>query len=114
MSKKFKRQDSQKKKSIPDSWRSPEGHHSNVRLEKKGAKPRPKTGYRTDKEVRGLHPSGYEEVMVHRPEDLEEIDNESEAARIASKVGGRKRNAILEKADENDIKVLNRGDEDDE
>ncbi|MFB6245235.1 MAG: 50S ribosomal protein L32e [Candidatus Nanohaloarchaea archaeon] len=106
MSKDFKREDSHKKKQTPDSWRSPTGKHSDVRLEKKGAAPKPKAGRRKDSEVRGLHPSGYDEVLVNRPEDLEEIE-EGEAAMIASKVGGRKRSMIMEKADEMDIKVLN-------
>lgn len=107
---KFKRQGNHKKKEVPSSWKKPRGHHSNVRLKKKSAAPMPNAGYRTAKKVRGLHPSGYEEVLVHNTSDLEELE-EGEAARIASKVGGRKREQIIEKADEEDIKVLNRGDE---
>lgn len=107
----FKRQDSHKKKQTPDSWRSPKGTHSRVRLEKKGAGSKPKAGYRTRKEDRGKHPSGYREVQVHNASDLEKVDPETEAARIASKVGGKKREKIIEKADEEDIKVLNRGEE---
>lgn len=111
MSDDFKRQDAHKKDQNPDSWRNPEGKHSRVRLEKKGAAPKPKPGYRTDKDIRGKHPSGYEEVMVSNTGDLEEIDSETEAARIRSGVGGKKREQILEEADENDIHVLNRGEE---
>ncbi|MFB6144651.1 MAG: 50S ribosomal protein L32e [Candidatus Nanohaloarchaea archaeon] len=106
---KFKRQDSHKKKEFPDSWKKPQGHHSNVRLKKKSAAPMPNPGYRKQKDVRGLHPSGFEEVLVHNTGDLEELE-EGEAARIASKVGEKKREQIIEKADEEDIKVLNRGD----
>lgn len=108
MSKKFEREDSHKKKSIPGSWKNPEGKHSRVRLEEKGARPKPKAGYRTNKEERGKHPSGYNDVLVHRPEDLEKLQ-EDDAARIASGVGGRKRETIIEKAVDNDIKVLNKG-----
>jgi len=111
MSKKFKREDSHKKKQTPDSWRSPNGRHSRIRLEKKGAPAKPKAGYRTDKEVRGKHPSGYEEVIVNNTDELEELDPETEAARIGGTVGGRKREQIIEKADENEVHVLNRGDE---
>lgn len=106
--KKFNRQDRHKKKSVPDSWRSPVGGHSRARLQKKGAVSLPKVGYRTQKEFRGIHPSGYEEVLVHNTSDLEELE-EGEAARIGSTVGGRKREQIIEKADDEDIKVLNRG-----
>lgn len=109
--KKFKREGSHKKKGYPDSWKKPEGKHSKVRLERKGAAPKPKAGYRTDKEIRGKHPSGYDEVLVHNTGDLEELDPETEAARIASKVGGKKREKIIEAADEEDIHVLNRGEQ---
>ncbi len=108
MSKDFKRQDAHKKKQNPDSWRNPDGNHSRVRLEKKGAAPKPKSGYRTDKDIRGKHPSGYEEVAVRNTDDLENIDSEIEAGRIGSTVGGRKREEIIEKAEENDIKILNK------
>jgi large subunit ribosomal protein L32e len=80
-------------------------------LKKKDMPAMPNPGYRTPKAIRGLHPSGYEDVLVHRPEDLEELDAEKDAARIASKVGGRKRELIVEKADELGIHVLNAGDE---
>lgn len=108
----FNREVSHKKKQTPSSWRKPHGTHSNARLKKKHAANMPNVGYRTDKDVRGLHPSGFEEVMVHRPEELEEIDPETEAARISGKVGGKKRAAILEKAEDLEIKVLNAGDSD--
>lgn len=109
--KQFDRQNSHKFGRVPSSWRKARGKHSNVRLEKKYAKNKPKVGYRTPKEVRGLHPSGYEDILVHRPADLDELDSETQAARIGSSVGGRKREQILEKADEHDITVLN-GDQD--
>ena len=108
MSKDFKRQDRHKKKSVPDSWRRPKGGHSRSRLQKKGAVALPKAGYRTSEKYRGKHPSGFEEVMVHNVSDLDQLE-ESEAARIGSTVGGRKREQIIEKADDEDIKVLNRG-----
>ncbi len=106
------REDKHKKSKLKNtSWRRPRGKHSRARLEEKGAVQVPKVGRRTATETRGTHPSGYEEKMVHRPKDLEEIDSETEAARISSNVGGRKKAEILEKADSQDIKVLNRGDE---
>lgn len=110
MSDDFKREDSHKKKQTPSSWRRPKGGHSRARLQKKGANPLPKAGYRTNTDVRGKHPSGYEDVLVHNADDLEDLDPETEAARIGGKVGGRKRQTILDKADNEDIHVLNRGD----
>jgi large subunit ribosomal protein L32e len=111
MSKDFKRQDSHKKKSVPESWRKPKGQHSRSRLKKKHGAAVPKAGYRKPEEERGKHPSGYDEVLVHNTDDLEQIDEEEEAARIGSTVGGKKREKIIEKADEEDIKVLNRGEQ---
>ena len=105
----FKRQDSHKIKTAPDSWRKPTGSHANSRLKKKGAAHMPNTGYRTDSDVRGLHPSGMEDVLVHNVDDIEALED-NQAARIGSTVGGRKRESIVEKADEMDVKVLNRGD----
>ncbi|MFB6292402.1 MAG: 50S ribosomal protein L32e [Candidatus Nanohaloarchaea archaeon] len=111
MSKDFKRYDSHKKKSYKSSWRKAKGTHNDTRLEKKGAPAKPKAGYRTDREVREKHPSGYEEVLVHNTDDLKEVDPETEAARIGSTVGGKKREKIIEKAEDLDIKVLNPGED---
>ncbi|MFB6203215.1 MAG: 50S ribosomal protein L32e [Candidatus Nanohaloarchaea archaeon] len=110
MSDDFKREDSDKHNRVDTNWKNPEGKHSKIRLERNGAPAKPKIGYRTEKQSRGKHPSGYEEVMVHNPDDLDEV-GEGEAARIGSTVGDRKREQIIEKADEEDIKVLNRGEE---
>ncbi len=107
MSDDFKRQGSHKKKSVPTSWRRPRGTHSPRRKEEKHAPAVPKAGYRSPADERGVHPSGYEEVLVHTPGDLEDVDPETEAVRIGSSVGGRKREAISEKAETLDIHVLN-------
>ncbi|MCJ7450183.1 MAG: 50S ribosomal protein L32e [Candidatus Nanohaloarchaeota archaeon QJJ-9] len=106
--KEFTRQNSHKFNRLDNSWRKPRGRHSNVRLKKKYAKDMPNPGYRKPKDERGTHPSGYEDVLVHNTEDLKKLDPEKEAARIGSTVGGRKKEEMLEKADELDIKVLNR------
>jgi large subunit ribosomal protein L32e len=102
-----KRQSTHKNKRINTSWRKPQGKHSKQRLKRKSAPQMPEAGLRTPEEERGLHPSGFEDVLVHRPEDLEDLNVEEEAARIGSTVGGRKREMILEKAEELDVKVLN-------
>ena len=90
-------------------WRKPRGLHSSMR---RGYGYRPKKvsiGYRGPAKARGLHPSGFKEVMVHNPADLDSIDPKKEAARIAHGVGTRKRMAIIEKAEKLGIRVLNRG-----
>lgn len=103
----FDRQDHHKKKRVPTSWRSPKGTLSKQRRGIKGKGDTVQAGFRTPKAVRGLHPSGFEEVRVHNVDDLEGVDGDTEAVRIASKVGGRKRERIEEVAEDEGIRVLN-------
>ncbi|WP_137284897.1 50S ribosomal protein L32e [Halorussus salinisoli] len=103
----FNRQDYHKKKRTPTSWRRPRGQLSKQRRGIKGKGPTVEAGFRTPKAVRGKHPSGFEEVRVHNVDDLEGVDGDTEAVRIASKVGARKRERIEEQAEENGIRVLN-------
>lgn len=111
--KEFKRQNSHKFKRVPESWRRPRGKHSQIRLKQKHAPKMPSVGYRTPEAVRGLHPSGYEDVLVHNPDDLDGLDSDEHAVRIASGVGGRKREAIAEKAHDMGLKLLNYAEEED-
>ena len=92
----FNRQDHHMKKRVDPSWRRPRGTGDTV-----------EAGFRSPTAARGLHPSGFEEVYVHNVDDLEGVDGASQAVRIASKVGGRKRERIEEVAEEEDIRVLN-------
>jgi large subunit ribosomal protein L32e len=103
----FNRQDYHKKKRTPKSWRRPRGGLSKQRKGLKSRGPKVAAGFRTPTEVRGLHPSGFEDVLVHNTDDLEGVDADTQAVRIASGVGGRKRARIEEEADEAGIRVLN-------
>jgi len=104
----FVRMDSWAKPSIEkSSWRRPKGLDNKIRLQRKGFPKIVKVGYRGPKAVRGLHPSGFKEVIVHNVQELEKVDPQREAIRIASTVGKRKREEILERAKELKIKVLN-------
>jgi len=103
----FNRQDYHKKKRTPTSWRRPRGGLSKQRIGIKGKGDKVQAGFRTPTKIRGLHPSGFEEVHVHNPDDLEDVDGDTQAVRIASSVGGRKRERIEERAEDNDIRVLN-------
>jgi len=103
----FNRQDHHKKKRVPTSWRRPRGQLSKQRRGVKGKGDTVEAGFRTPTAVRGKHPSGFEEVRVHNVDDLDGVDGDREAVRIASTVGGRKRERIEEQAEERDIRVLN-------
>ncbi len=89
-------------------WRQPRGIHSKARRHYKYRPNVVSIGYRGPVAARGLHPSGFEEKLVHRPEDLEGMDAKTQAARVGGTVGGRKAEAIEKKADELGIRVLNR------
>jgi large subunit ribosomal protein L32e len=66
-----------------------------------------KVGFRGPKETRGLHPSGFKEVIVHNVNDLEKIDPKIQAARIGRSVGTKKRMDIEKKAEELEVRILN-------
>ncbi|SUZ99910.1 uncharacterized protein METZ01_LOCUS52764 [marine metagenome] len=89
-------------------WRKPKGMQSSQRVNRKYRSPMARVGYRKIASVRGLHPSGFEEVMVHKPADLDGIDPERQAVRIGSRVGNRKRAQIHDRADDLGLRVLNR------
>ena len=89
-------------------WRKPKGMQSSQRLNRKYRSPMARVGYGKIASARDLHPSGFREVLVHRPEDLDGIDPTVQAARVGGTVGGRKRALIHERADELGIRVLNR------
>ncbi len=103
----FNRQDYHKKKRIPTSWRKPRGGLSKQRRRMKGKGDVVEAGFRSPTASRDLHPSGFEEVRVHNTDDLEGVDGDTQAVRIASKVGGRKRELIEDEAEEREIRVLN-------
>jgi len=92
----------------PDSWRKPQGGQSKLRRHFGYRWNLPSIGYRGPKEVRGLHPSGFQEVLVHNPRQLEGLDPARQAVRIAHAVGARKRELIEKACDERKLRVLNR------
>ena len=89
-------------------WRKPKGMDNKQRRNYKYRSSLVRVGHGKVAAARGLHPSGFREVMVHNPDDLEVIDPETEAARVGRTVGGRKRERIHSRADELGIRVLNR------
>jgi len=103
----FNRQDHHKKKRVDPSWRKPRGQLSKQRRGIKGKGATVEAGYRSPTAARGLHPSGFEEVRVHNTDDLESVDPDSEAVRIASGVGARKRERIEDVCEDREIRVLN-------
>lgn len=88
-------------------WRKPRGIDIYFRREDGLV---PGTGYQRPKEIRFVHPSGYRERLVCNMAQLLALEKEKAwvAARISGKVGKRKKELFLKKADGLKIVVLNR------
>ena len=105
---KFRRQEWYRYKRLARSgWRKPKGYQSKQRLNMKYRTPMARVGYGKVRAAKGLHPSGFIEVLVHNAAALEDIDPKTHAIRIGARVGNRKRFAIHNKADEMGIRILN-------
>lgn len=104
----FKRQEWFRYAKLGEGWRRPKGIHSKMKRNLKRRPPVVDIGFRGPAAARDLHPSGFEEVLVHNVDGLEGIDPKVQAVRIGGTVGTKKRMAIQERADELGIRVLNR------
>jgi large subunit ribosomal protein L32e len=104
---KFLRQSSIAYVRLGKKWRRPRGIHSKLRRHEAGKGFIPSPGYRAPILLRGLHPSGFREVIVSNLTDLEKVDAKTEAIKISATVGKKKRGAIVEKANQLKIKILN-------
>jgi len=89
-------------------WKKPRGDDSSQRKNRKYRSALVRVGHGKIAAARGLHPSGFEEVLVNNSSDLEGLDPETQAVRIAKTVGNRKRSAIHDRADDLGLRVLNR------
>jgi len=104
----FKRHDLHRKKKLDNKWRRPRGLHSKMRRHIRDKGRYVDSGFGSPCAVRGLHASGYKEILVTSPKvDLAELDPSDCAIRVASTIGRRKRIIIEERARELDLKILN-------
>jgi len=105
----FVRQESWRYDRLKENWRRPKGIDNKMRMKIKGWPPTVNVGYRGPKAARGIHPSGYEEVLVYNVEDLRRVDPKIQAVRIAHTVGKKKRMQIIQEARRRKITILNLG-----
>ena len=75
-----------------------------MRIQKKSWPAIVKIGYRGPKAVRGLHPSGYNDILIHNINGLKNLDPSNDAIRLSSK-----RLLIINEADKLGFKILNKG-----
>jgi len=103
----FARHESWRYIKLKENWRRPRGLDNKMRRKIKGWPPTVSVGYKGPKVARGLHPSGYKEVLVHNAKEISEIDPKTQAARIAHTVGKKKRAQIIAAARKNKVVILN-------
>jgi large subunit ribosomal protein L32e len=103
----FKRDGYGKKRQLSDSWRKPRGQHNKQREQKKAKGALPKPGFGSPVAVRGMHPSGFFEILISSVKELEGIDPKTHAIRIGATVGNRARVGLQEKALSAGFKLLN-------
>jgi len=105
--KKFKRQNAHAYKRLKKKWRKPRGTQSKTRKEKSGKPEMPKVGRKVSRAWRGKHPSGKYEFFVRNLHDLKRVNDKTEAIRISAAVGEKKKEEIVKKAKEMNLKILN-------
>jgi len=103
----FVRSESWRYARIKESWRRPRGLDHKMRLKYDGWPPSVGVGYKGPKATRGLHPSGYREVLVYTVEGLKGIDPKTQVIRIAHTVGKRKKARMLAEAKKKRLTILN-------
>ncbi len=103
----FVQTDLHKKKRLKNTWRRPKGLHNKKRRYILGKSGMARVGYGSPVAVKGLHPSGFQDVLMSRVQDLDELDPSTQAVRIARTVGQRKRMEIVNKARSLGLKILN-------
>jgi large subunit ribosomal protein L32e len=88
-----------------DSWRRPRADSNKKKMKMAFAGASPRVGYKNAAGIRGKHPSGLPELLVH---NVAELDGAKDVVvRIASTVGARKAAAIEKAAVAAKLRVLN-------
>lgn len=104
----FVRQESWRYRRVGLAWRKPKGIDNHQRRQKFRGRPGlVKVGYGGPKLVRGLHPSGFTDNLVHNVLELQGLDPKTDGVRIAHGVGTKKRLDIVKKAMEQKFKIFN-------
>lgn len=107
----FRRQQWYEYKRLANSgWRRPTGVDSAMRRHFGYEQSVVRVGFRGPVAVRGLHPSGFEEVRIETLADLSRVDPSKQAARVSGNLGTRNLKLVYAEADKRKIRILNRRD----
>ena len=102
----FVRQDAHKKSKLGTKWRKPRGLQSKLRLSFRGHGVDPNPGYGAPRATKGQI-KGLEPVTVANVAGLEGLDKAKQGVIVSRTVGNRSRAAIMKKALELGLTVLN-------
>jgi len=107
----FRRVESWRYVRVKDSWRKARGIDSQTRKKTKTGVRSPSVGYRSPKKIRGLHPSGYQEVRINNKNDMEmlNLSPKKHAIKISGRLGSKKRLDLIDYAQKRNFHVLNLG-----
>mmetsp|Transcript_730 Transcript_730/g.1531 ORF Transcript_730/g.1531 Transcript_730/m.1531 type:complete len:134 (+) Transcript_730:68-469(+) len=106
---KFLRNQSDRKITVPTSWRRPKGIDSRCRRKFKGTTLMPNIGYGSNKKTRHTLPNGFRKFLVNNVDDLNMLlmHNRTFCGEVAHNVSSLKRKAIVERAAQLNITLTN-------
>jgi len=104
---KFMRQSAPNTKRLGTRWKRPRGEHNKLLRRERGKGKLVSIGFGAPKELRYLHPSGLKEILISNIEGLKNVDPKTGAVRLSHSISKKKREEILKRAGELNIKVLN-------
>merc|ERR1711862_1079920 len=105
----FKRHQSDRYHKLTENWRKPKGIDNRLRRKFRGMTRMPKIGYGSNSRTKHVLQNGFKKFRVFNTSDLELLlmHNRTYAAQIAHTVSSAKRRAIVQRAAQLNIKVLN-------
>merc|ERR1712000_213757 len=105
----FKRHQSDRYVKVTESWRKPKGIDNRLCRKFRGMTRMPKIGYGSNSQTKHVLQNGFKKFRVFNTSDLELLlmHNRTYAAQIAHNVSSAKRRAIVDRAAQLNIKVLN-------
>src|SRR5574342_479150 len=102
----FVMQDHHKRPETQRRWRKPKGMHSKMRHGVWGRPASVSVGYRGPAEVRGLHNSGLQMVLINTLSELAALDVKTQGA-VLSNVGGKRKTELLTACKQKNVTVFN-------